>query len=81
MIRTQISLTEAQKAWLDSRSSETGLSISELIRRALEECYSSRRPLEHDLRAITESAGAWSERDFNGEEYVERLRTARRLDH
>lgn len=33
------------------------------------------------MQAIEASAGAWVDRSFDGEEYVERLRSGRRLDH
>ncbi|MGH8898019.1 MAG: ribbon-helix-helix protein, CopG family [Egibacteraceae bacterium] len=78
MLRTQISLTEGQKRQLDAESAKTGLSLSELIRRAIDRCYRRMRDLDADLEAIQQAAGAWQDRDFDGEEYVERLRPGRR---
>lgn len=79
MVRTQISLTEEQKRLLDARSTETGLSLSELIRRAIERCYGRARDTETDLDAIRQAFGSWENREFDGEEYVERLRSGQRL--
>lgn len=80
MIRTQISLTEEQKRRLDAESAKTGLSMSELIRRLIDEQYGTeQRDVEAWHAAIDAAAGAWKDRDFDGEEYVERLRTGRRL--
>lgn len=78
MLRTQISLTEEQKHRLDAESAKTGMSLSELIRRAIDRCYAPSRDLEADLRAIQEAAGAWEDRDFDGAEYVERMRPGKR---
>jgi Ribbon-helix-helix protein, copG family len=80
MIRTQISLTDEQKRRLDEESAKTGLSMSELIRRLIDEHYrTQQRDAESWREAIDAAAGAWKDRDFHGEEYVERLRTGRRL--
>lgn len=78
MLRTQISLTEGQKRRLDAESAQTGLSLSELIRRAIDRCYGHVRDLEADLEAIAQATGVWRDRDFDGEEYVDRLRPGRR---
>jgi hypothetical protein len=53
--------------------------LAELIRRAIDSCYASERTVEQDLKAIREAAGSWRDRDFTGEEYVERLRSGSRL--
>lgn len=79
MIRTQISLTEEQKRRLDAESAKTGLSMSELIRRLIDEHRAEDRDLRADLAAIRYAAGAWKDREFDGEQYVESLRTGRRL--
>lgn len=82
MIRTQISLTDEQKRRLDAEAARTGLSMSELIRRLLDEHYETDTTDERRvawLAAVRRAKGAWRDRDFDGEEYVERLRTGRRL--
>jgi hypothetical protein len=78
--RTQITLSDAQYARLKEESKRTGASLSELIRRALEEAYQLPR-LEDAQSALGDSFGAWGNRDFDGAKYVERLRRgmARRL--
>jgi hypothetical protein len=78
MVRTQISLTEEQKRLLDARSEETGVSLAELVRRAVDRCYAGGRAVEADVHAIEEAAGAWAERDFDGAEFVERVRSGAR---
>jgi len=79
MLRTQISLTEDQKRLLDARSAESGLSLSELVRRAVERHYGGARDLDRDLHRLRVGQGAWGDREETGEQYVERLRSGRRL--
>ena len=78
--RTQITLSDAQYDRLREEAKRTGASLSELVRRALENTYGL--PKMEDARsALRDSFGAWSDRDFDGAKYVERLRRgmARRL--
>lgn len=80
MRRTQITLTDAQYARLRDESARSGLSLAELIRRALDERDDV--PSETERRQMLETAfGAWAGRPESGAEYVERLRSgsARRL--
>jgi Ribbon-helix-helix domain len=70
--RTQITLTDEQYAMLKRESQRTGLGLAELVRRALSATY--RTPGEGSSSGLDESFGAWSEREFDGAEYVERLR-------
>ncbi|MGQ0776517.1 MAG: ribbon-helix-helix protein, CopG family [Pseudonocardiales bacterium] len=79
MLRTQVSLTEDQKQLLDTKSAESGLSLSELVRRAVDRCYGGGRDLERDLSRLRAGVGAWADRDETGESYVERVRSGRRL--
>ena len=78
--RTQITLTDEQYARLLDESRRTGLGLAELVRRALTRSYGD-APTVDVLRALDESFGVWSDRDFDGAEYVEGLRRgmARRL--
>jgi hypothetical protein len=75
--RTQITLTEEQYSRLRSLSRDTGLSLSELVRRALDRTYTAR-----GQDALSESFGVWKRRSLSGESYVEALRSglAQRLD-
>lgn len=68
--RTQITLTEEQYARLLTISGDTGLSLSELVRRALDRTYAT-----GGLRDLEASFRAWRGRDIDGAGYVERLRT------
>jgi predicted CopG family antitoxin len=70
--RTQITLTDEQYATLKRESRRTGVSLAELVRRAIVREYSAKRRI--DDRALDESFGAWKDRDFDGAEYVERIR-------
>lgn len=70
--RTQITLSEEQYRLLKTEAQRTGASLSELIRQAVTARY--RRSPAHLSAALDRSFGAWKGRDFDGEEYVERLR-------
>lgn len=79
MLRTQISLTEEERTALDAASARTGKSLAALIRDLVDREYLPDYSKEADIAAIRAAAGAWKDRDFDGAEYVERLRTGRRL--
>lgn len=71
--RTQITLTNEQYGRLLAESDRTGLPLAELVRRALNQTYGALDPSEI-LFALDESFGSWTDRDFDGSEYVEALR-------
>ena len=82
MVRTQISLTEEQKRLLDELAASSGLSLSELVRRAVERSYGPARDVDRDLARLRSGFGAWAgtsrgERE-PGKRYVERLRSGAR---
>lgn len=70
--RTQITLTEEQYALLKGESERTGVSLAELVRRAITAAYGRRRDGGVDGFAV--SFGLWKDRDFDGAGYVERIR-------
>lgn len=73
--RLQVTLDDEQYVWLRHRSAETGASIAELVRRAVED--SARRPavdVGDRLASLRATAGAWKDRDEDGAAYVERSR-------
>ena len=72
--RAQITLTDEQYARLCEEAQRTGLSFAELVRRAIDGRYEEPPSTEERLQALERSSGAWKDRDFDGEEYVERLR-------
>jgi Arc/MetJ-type ribon-helix-helix transcriptional regulator len=73
MIRTVISLDEDDKRWLDRRAAQEGVSMTELIRRAVRllrgQTAEDYRSLEELLAA---TSGIWKQGD--GLEYQNRLR-------
>jgi predicted transcriptional regulator len=81
MQRTQISLTADVRKLLDSEASRTGRSISALIRDAVVHTYGTARDAADDYSAIEDAFGAWIDRQEDGEDYVERLRSGGRLNH
>lgn len=74
MHRTQILLEDERYAQLKAESVRSGRSIARLIRDALDEKYGRQSRRATLAQALNESAGAWSDLDVDGEEYVERLR-------
>ena len=79
MLRTQISLTEAERHLLDSVAARTGQSIAALIRDAVQLAYGSVPAADNDLAAMRRAFGSWQDRSLDGAATVEQLRTGRRL--
>lgn len=79
MQRTQISLTDEARAALDAAAERTGLSMSALVRQAVETVYGSERSVDQDLAIMRAAAGSWHDRDFDGAAWIERLRSGSRI--
>lgn len=79
MERTQIYLTVQQAAALDLEAKRRGTTRSHLIREAIEARYRPIRDRNEILAVLDATTGIWSDRAETGEEYVERLRSGRRL--
>jgi metal-responsive CopG/Arc/MetJ family transcriptional regulator len=73
MHRTQIYLDDEEARLLALAVERTGASRSELIRRAVRNQYGL-RTTESRLAALQASAGSWSDRTQNGQQYVEGIR-------
>ncbi|HEV7208411.1 MAG TPA: ribbon-helix-helix domain-containing protein [Mycobacteriales bacterium] len=79
MLRTQISLTSAERRALDAEAARTGRSISALIRAAVDQVYGAQRSSGEDLAVMRSAFGAWSDRELDGAAWVEQLRSGTRL--
>jgi hypothetical protein len=77
--RTQLYLTRSERSVLERVQKETGVTQSELVRRAIDRTYLGRAHLTRDerLKIANAAAGAWTGRDETGAQYVERLRSGR----
>lgn len=77
--RTQIYLTRSERSLLERVHKETGVTQSELIRRAIDSTYLGRRHFTRGerLKIARAAAGAWRDREETGAQYVERLRSGR----
>jgi hypothetical protein len=80
MQRTQISLTAEERQALNAASARTGKSISALIRDAVETVYGAERSADDDLAAMRRGFGAWKDREQDGAEWVDHLRSGSRLE-
>lgn len=73
MIRTIISLPREIKVWLDDYSKRQNKPTAETIREALKEY---KEKVESDKTdSLSATAGIWKEREVDGNEYVEKLRS------
>ena len=71
--RTQIYLDDQEVSALDAAAVRTGASRSELIRRAIRAQYGE-QPQAARLHALRSTAGAWTDRDDAGAEFVDSVR-------
>jgi ribbon-helix-helix CopG family protein len=79
MTRTQISLSDGDRALLDAESVRTGTSISSLIREAIHCAYGRMRSTADDLAAMRSAFGSWGPRDEDSAAFVDGLRSGARL--
>ncbi|MCF8242499.1 MAG: hypothetical protein K9J16_14065 [Melioribacteraceae bacterium] len=73
MIRTIISLPREIKVWFDDYSKKINKPTAETIREALRQY---REKVESDKTdALSATAGLWKEKNIDGNEYVEKIRS------
>ena len=77
VVRTQIVLTEEEPRARDREAARTGLSVSALIRAAVETVVE--RSADDDLAAMSEAFGAGKDRDIDAAAWVEQRRSGTRL--
>ena len=59
MFRTQISLTDEDRALLDRIGAQTGRSMAALIREAVQHYWNDRPVEQRDFDAVDSAFGAW----------------------
>ncbi len=75
LVRTQISLDDEQKAWLDRQAALRSVSMASLIRQAVREFRmreQKRGPAASFQEVLRQTSGIWQ--DGDGLEYQERIR-------
>lgn len=67
VVRTVISLTEDDKAWLDRRAREEGVTMTEIVRRSVRFYRSVCDPKDAGFSSLLErTAGTWKQGDALG---------------
>ncbi|MEX2372520.1 MAG: CopG family transcriptional regulator, partial [Dehalococcoidia bacterium] len=72
--RVEVTLTDEQYERLAVEARRAGVSLAEVVRRALTARYGE-TDRASTLRALDESFGAWADRDFSGVDYVDGRRS------
>jgi hypothetical protein len=73
MVRTLISLHEKDKKWLEHYSRMNHMSVSEVIRIAINNFIEGSRTTTRNS-LLRDTAGMWKDRTIDGIDYVKKLR-------
>lgn len=79
MQRTQVMLSDDERALLDRASAATGRSMGSLIREAVRAQFGATAASAEDFAAIEAAFGSWDAATADGETWVDQLRSGRRL--
>jgi len=79
MLRSQISLTRAERSALDAAAARTGRSVSALIRDAVDAIYVAKRSSDDDVATMRRAFGSWRDRELDSASLIDRLRSGSRL--
>ena len=77
--RTQVMLSDEERALLDRASAATGRSMGSLIREAVRAQFGARATGTEDFAALEAAFGSWDPATADGETWVDELRSGRRL--
>ena len=79
MQRTQVMLSDAERALLDRASTATGRSMGSLIREAVRVRFGASSAGAEDVAAVEAAFGSWGAATADGETWVDQLRSGSRL--
>lgn len=79
MMNTPISLTEKDRRTLHAEAARTGRSISVLIHEAVARSFGVEANIEQNSRTIDAALSAWQGREFDGDTYVNGIRSGELL--
>ena len=77
MHRTQIYIDENEWGILKELASKSRVSVSDLVRKAISKVYFTEKKLDLN-RALDEISGLWTDREFNGTQFIRNLRSSKR---
>ena len=80
MQRTQVMLSDDERALLDRASAASGRSMGSLIREAVRARFGASAADAQDVAAVEAAFGSWDAATSDGEAVVDQLRSGHRFD-